>query len=379
MVDSAGSRLSPWRYAFIGDDAGSNLPSWSTKARNILSSRTAWRIIISMTLLLVVVDLFRTQSSLGRFILPEINASIDETSPILVPDVTDWSQYAYCQYVTTKEYLCNSVMMFEALNRVEAKASKVMMYPEEWSPEGDSRIARLLRKARDQYDVQLSPIQVQHLNDGSTWSDSFTKLLAFNQTQFKRVLNLDSDATILKSMDELFLLPSATVAMPRAYWLNDTFSSQMVLVEPSEIEVKRVLNAFANRQNDEYDMEVFNKLYGMNSIVIPHRRYDLITGEFRSHDHSKYLGTTEEVWDPQKVLDEASFVHFSDWPLPKPWLSHSKAEEKNIQPDCRQTEQGIDCRDRETWLGLYSDFAERRVVCYMKSSLASETWLTITF
>lgn len=32
----------------------------------------------------------------------------------------------------------------------------------------------------------------------ATWADSFTKLLAFNQTQYDRVLSLDSDATLLQ-------------------------------------------------------------------------------------------------------------------------------------------------------------------------------------
>ena len=31
-----------------------------------------------------------------------------------------------------------------------------------------------------------------------TWAESYTKLLAFNQTQYERVLMLDSDATLLK-------------------------------------------------------------------------------------------------------------------------------------------------------------------------------------
>ena len=31
-----------------------------------------------------------------------------------------------------------------------------------------------------------------------TWAESYTKLLAFNQTQYERVLVLDSDATLLK-------------------------------------------------------------------------------------------------------------------------------------------------------------------------------------
>jgi len=366
-LENVGNALPSWQYAHIENSPDARCPSWNAKMRTFLTSRTLWRIMTSSTLLLVCFDLFRSQSAFGRFILPEVDAQTNGTRHAHTSDGIDWSQYAYCQYVTTKDYLCNSVMMFEALDRVGARASRIMMYPEDWKLDGDDRIARLVRKARDQYSVQLSPVHIQHSGDGSTWSDSFTKLLAFNQTRFKRVLSLDSDATILKSMDELFLIPSAPVAMPRAYWLNDTFSTQMVLVEPSKSELERILNAFAERKSNEYDMEIVNNLYGKESMVIPHRKYDLITGEFRAKDHSMYLGSKEEVWDPQKVMDEASFVHFSDWPLPKPWLPHSKVEEKNLQPRCRITDQGKDCSDREIWLSLYSDFIERRKVCDMKN------------
>lgn len=57
---------------------------------------------------------------------------------------------------------------------------------------------RLLVQARDHFAVALQPIEVQHFDGQETWADSFTKLLAFNQTRYKRVLSLDSDATVLQ-------------------------------------------------------------------------------------------------------------------------------------------------------------------------------------
>lgn len=223
-------------------------------------------------------------------------------------------------------------------------------------------------------------------------------------------------------MDELFLLPSAPVAMPRAYWLRDTphvLSSQLVLVEPSHTEFSRIQEAFSSHSDTEYDMEIVNTLYGANCIVIPHRKYDLLTGEFGNTDHSRYLGSEKEEWDPQEVLREAKFVHFSDWPLPKPWLGVSEMQIKAKQPNCREmvegdvvrkrnetytgegtntedethaeagthaedathTEDGThtdegtqveeeekpkmwDCSDREAWLSIYGDFrARRKRVC----------------
>jgi len=43
-----------------------------------------------------------------------------------------------------------------------------------------------------------------------TWSKSYTKLLAFNQTGYDRILNLDSDATILQVCRLVHNLPVRT-------------------------------------------------------------------------------------------------------------------------------------------------------------------------
>lgn len=110
----------------------------------------------------------------------------------------DWSKFAYCQYVTNHDYLCNSLMIFEALFRLESKAERLMMYPEDWQVDSNSSEAKLLQKARDEYGVKLAPIHVQHFDGEATWGDSFTKLLAFNQTQYERVISLDSDANVLQ-------------------------------------------------------------------------------------------------------------------------------------------------------------------------------------
>lgn len=46
----------------------------------------------------------------------------------------------------------------------------------------------------------------------------------------------------------------------------------------------------------------------------------MLSAEFRGKDHVKNLGSSEEVWDGPQALKDAKFVHFSDWPVLKPWL-----------------------------------------------------------
>ncbi|KAG4434671.1 hypothetical protein IFR05_009846 [Cadophora sp. M221] len=282
----------------------------------------------------------------------------------------DWSRFAYTQYVTNTEYLCNSVMLFEILHRLESKADRLMMYPASMHPDSTSpsKESQLLLKAKKEFNVKLMPIEVQHRVQGdhenpATWADSYTKLLAFNQTQYDRVLSLDSDSTVLQHMDELFLLPPAPVAIPRAYWLDKPYlSSQLVLIQPSAEEFKRVKDSIDGAVSGDFDMEIVNNLYGKDCMIIPHRRYDLLTGEFRSKGkHETYLGNTYEEWDPEKVFKEAKFLHFSDWPVPKPWISTPENTRNDNQPKCEIAAQGKeDCRARDLWLGFYADFQKRR-------------------
>ncbi|KAK3326004.1 glycosyltransferase family 8 protein [Apodospora peruviana] len=297
-------------------------------------------------------------------------------------DDVDWSRFAYTQYVTNSEYLCNSVMLFETLHRLGSRANRVIMYPstmldDQAGPaEGKGDNARLLAKARDEYKVHLVPIVVQsrpNMND-RTWAESFTKLLAWNNTEYDRVIHLDSDATVLQPMDELFLLPACAVAMPRAYWLypkKKILASTLMVLQPSAVELARITDAISHAGAGDYDMEIVNKLYGDSALVLPHRRYGLLTSEFRRdrHDHVKYLGTDQEKWDPVAAYNEAKFVHFSDWPVPKPWRGPSGEVMKSREPKCHEVPvAGKDgtysleesCAERDIWYGLYEDFARRR-------------------
>ena len=86
---------------------------------------------------------------------------IEEHSDRQDPTGVDWSRFAYVQYVTNLPYLCNSVMLFEALNRLGCMPDRLMMYPDHFSLEDNSTEAILLRKARDEYKVILKPIEVQ--------------------------------------------------------------------------------------------------------------------------------------------------------------------------------------------------------------------------
>jgi hypothetical protein len=174
---------------------------------------------------------------------------------------------------------------------------------------------------------------------------------------------------ILQHMDELFLLPPAPLAAPRAYWLLDNdppqkiLSSQLLLVQPSTREFDRIAARIDGAAENEFDMEIVNQLYLDAALVLPHRPYDMLTAEFRRVNHAPYLGSDAEPWDPVAVYNEAKYVHFSDWPVPKPWYSMEDAVREEAQPPCVARDDGTeDCLERELWSSFYEEFAQHRLV-----------------
>lgn len=261
-------------------------------------------------------------------------------------------------------------MLAESLHRLGARPDTLILYAANLTPDIETNMAasaRLLLQARELYGALIQPVDV--LSSSSTkldtmWSQGFTKLLAFNQTQYKRILSLDSDATLLRTMDELFLIPEeAKIAMPSAYWLNNTLCAAVMLVSPSQVEFERVQARLQEGQPDEYDMEIVNALYKDDSLVIPHNPYLILTGEMRAPSHAAYLGSVEASWDVSKVMSEAKYIHFSDYPIPKPWIAASEDLRHNNMPKCKESGNeggGLDCADRDAWLWLYTEFRERR-------------------
>lgn len=293
-----------------------------------------------------------------------------------------WNQFAYVTYATALDHLCNSVMLAESLHRVHAKPRTLILYSSAiLSPtacttpaDSDLSILRLLQQAESLYgaDTQQVHVLTSPAATDPTWSQGFTKYLAFNQTQYRRVLALDSDATILQPLDDLFLLPPTPLAMTRAYWLNDTLGAELALITPDAQAYKAIESRVAKAGSQEFDMEILNAVYGDTCMVVPHRPYVMLSGELRSQNHRNYLSNEWEEWDAARAILEVRYVHFSDWPVPKPWLPRSEGLVREQEPKCRKkavavNEEGKlveeeECTERLVWRNLYEGFRERRKV-----------------
>jgi hypothetical protein len=279
-------------------------------------------------------------------------------------------------------------MLLSEVKETYSPALRVLVYPSDWSLKAVNElhpsrplthVARLLNFAVDEFKIVLQPTDLlrEHNRGHAIWTNSYLDLLAFNLTQYDRVIVFDTDSTLLSSVDELFFVPPTPVTMPYVYWdknLGWGISSSLMVIQPSSSEFVRLEQEVGNATAGEVAMDIISRLYNETLLKLPQRPYHLNTGEFRLWDHRSYLGTRREMWNPTKILREAKFVHFFDPPLPKPWIGLSKKERTNYAPRCRSGgPHRMDCRDRFAWFRFYSDFSNRRMnICGAGFGLPAE-------
>ena len=133
----------------------------------LLVSRRVRNLLLSVSfavLLLFIIHLFSPSITKNIGWLTDSTSLSAHNNSIVVED---WSQFAYVQYVTDTDYLCNSVMLFETLHRLGSKADRLMMYPSNFNPNltAESTEAQLLLKAQNKYNVKLAPIDVVQRNN----------------------------------------------------------------------------------------------------------------------------------------------------------------------------------------------------------------------
>lgn len=144
---------SPKRRAFRAASTPSILGSIGLK---LWRSRTIILIFISFTSLIYLLSRFRRSSPVYT---PKHGSSLNYKN-------VNWKHYAYSQYATDSDHLCNAVMIFDTLKKYGSKADRVLMYPNTMDTvvsEIRDRDSQLLVMARDVYGVKLVPIEVPHV------------------------------------------------------------------------------------------------------------------------------------------------------------------------------------------------------------------------
>jgi alpha-N-acetylglucosamine transferase len=138
-------------------------------------------------------------------------------------DAVDWSKYAYVLYATSSHHMCNSMMIFAELRKFNTRAQLVLLVKQEFLTQPDNFTYEhgVLTNFSREYDVKLKPTELIQMGGDSVniWLSSFTKLLVFNETEYERIIYMDSDALLLRdNFDELFFIPPCKMAVSTAYW-----------------------------------------------------------------------------------------------------------------------------------------------------------------
>lgn len=136
--------------------------------RQILRSKRFRTLLISIIIFIALITLpskIRRYQPLARLGItgPKCYFSEPVTTPAIPEGHIDWSQFAYTQYVTNTDYLCNSLMIFETLHRLGSKADRLLLYPSTLPENPDDIVVdQLLGRAKTEYNVKLIPIEEQH-------------------------------------------------------------------------------------------------------------------------------------------------------------------------------------------------------------------------
>ncbi|KAH3672740.1 hypothetical protein WICMUC_004146 [Wickerhamomyces mucosus] len=454
----------------------------------------------------------RYQDPIGDSLVPNVNSKVDfdrQKIRYIYPevinylyqhinkDIVDWKKNAYVLYATSETFVCNAMMMLALLRQYGSRAQMVLLLEKDLLNPGLEEFAEI-------HDVNLKFINRTVVNKGSYWQSSLTKLLVFNQTEYERIIYLDSDSTLPKDhLDELFFIPDVQLATVPAYWLirenffprgkpkynlskllnagnhnfhnnipltsdertrkihdlidsiikpfenkydqklplgrnannfNNIlydslpnydfleeyfFSSMLMVIKPSEKLFNKIERALReNRKDNEFDMDVLNRhVFHAPSIpfnqfeeipellILPHQIYGCLSAELNiNRDHVPFLADIQDLPfiqedfgkipyynirkpifdDPdysesEQFFPHVKFAHFSDSPIPKPWIAKKKEgwymkhrtrclknsfiDDFEVAPEYTTN----DCKAGEFWENLHEDFAtQRKNVCGLK-------------
>ncbi|QHS76400.1 glucose N-acetyltransferase [Saccharomyces paradoxus] len=407
-------------------------------------------------------------------------------------EVIEWSKFAYVNYVTNADYLCNTLIIFNNLKQeFGTKAKLVLLISKDLLDSNTSSNVDYIKLLLDKIQaIDESQVVIKFIDnivkpkDTTPWNESLTKLLVFNQTEFNRVIYLDNDAILRSNLDELFFLPDyIRFAAPLTYWflsnsdleksyhetqhrekqpinlgsytkvltrriakgqmiynhlpslphslyldsnniaqdiISSTsslsplfdfqsskkvgklkFASNLMVISPSKevfdeivgVTLPKILN-----KKEKYDMDLINeemynlkkiiyeqfiffrkvrKLFKPEVLVLPFARYGLLTGSLRNPQH--YSMIYNDVLG-YKTLDKngddipaglngtvaySKYIHFSDYPLAKPWNYPSMKEFECTVKEEKAKDPELEHQACDLWNSVYASYIQSREICFV--------------
>ncbi len=147
----------------------------------------------------------------------------------------------------------------------------------------------------------------------SRFRNTFTKLRAWEVTEFDKLVLLDADTIVLQNIDDLFSRPNMSAAPD--FLLPDRFNSGVMVIEPSRETFGRMLEAlFSSGSYDGGDQGFLNTFYpdwhtgpGQHRLPAGYNMHQFIYQFLRAHPNLL----------PQ-IEHEAKVIHYT---IQKPWLA----------------------------------------------------------
>jgi hypothetical protein len=199
---------------------------------------------------------------------PEPNVPVPTNSPVL----SRISPYGYVFYATSDEYACSALIGLKRLREFRTHNRLYALLTD--------NVAKGYKEEMESINVTVSihkppahPRPRSHHAE-NRMENTLMKLYAFRMHQLdatlRRVLVLDADTYIYKSLDTVFHLPDVDVAAPRAYWKGrDVLSSAFMLITLSDRLWRDIEGGIKTLAAGEYDQDLINNLFGSTAMVLP--------------------------------------------------------------------------------------------------------------
>ena len=140
---------------------------------------------------------------------------------------------------------------------------------------------------------------------------AYTKLRAWQLTEFDKVVFLDADTIVMKNVDDLFERPE--IAGAPDFFLPDRFNSGVMVLEPSQDTFERMVKELGKEQSYDGGDQGFLNLFFGNWYAKPveHR---LPIGYNMAHFIYQFMHSHRSAWKDLK--GEIKILHYL---VQKPW------------------------------------------------------------
>jgi glycogenin glucosyltransferase len=163
--------------------------------------------------------------------------------------------------------------------------------------------------------VEVTPIPNPHPERGllfARFGNVFTKLHAWELTDYDKVVFLDADTIVVQKIDELFARPYFAAAPD--FFVPDRFNSGVMVLEPSKKTFDDMMTALAGSASYDGGDQGFLNLFFTNWYAMPveHR----LTAGFNMHHFILQFLVAHPSLKP--MAKEAKVIHYT---MQKPWLT----------------------------------------------------------